>query len=147
MSDLDKKSLSERDICTKFITPALVTAGWDVETQIWEEVSFTKGRVIVRGRMTARGEASRADYILYHKPGIPLAVLEAKDNNHSVGSGMQQALRYCMRHLPPLAEQRRIVAKVDELMAVLDALEAALTAARTTAEKLLAATVAKLHAA
>ncbi len=90
----DKKSLSERDICTKFITPALVAAGWDVQTQIREEVSFTKGRVIVRGKMTARGEASRADYILYHKPGIPLAVIEAKDNTHSVGSGMQQALRY-----------------------------------------------------
>ena len=91
---MNKKALSERDICTKFITPALIAAGWDVQTQIREEVSFTKGRVIVRGKMTARGEASRADYILYHKPGIPLAVIEAKDNNHSVGSGMQQALRY-----------------------------------------------------
>jgi type I restriction enzyme, R subunit len=94
MDKAAKRALSERDICTKFITPALLAAGWDVQTQIREEVSFTKGRVIVRGKMTARGEASRADYILYHKPGIPLAVIEAKDNSHSVGSGMQQALRY-----------------------------------------------------
>src|ERR1017187_3702071 len=94
MDKAEKRLLSERDVCTKFITPALLAAGWDVQTQIREEVSFTKGRVIVRGKMTARGEASRADYILYLKPGIPLAVIEAKDNNHSVGSGMQQALRY-----------------------------------------------------
>jgi len=94
MDKAEKRALSERDICTKFITPALLAAGWDVQTQIREELSFTKGRVIVRGKMTARGEASRADYILYHKPGIPLAVIEAKDNNHSVSAGMQQALRY-----------------------------------------------------
>jgi type I restriction enzyme R subunit len=91
---LDKKSLSERDICTKFITPAIVAAGWDVHTQVREEVSFTVGRVIVRGRQVSRGEAKRADYILYHKPNIPVAVIEAKDNNHTVGDGMQQALGY-----------------------------------------------------
>ena len=94
MPTLDKKALSERDICSKFITPALVTAKWDLMTQIREEVSFTKGRVIVRGQLSTRGEPKRADYILYHKPGIPLAVIEAKDNNHSVGAGMQQALDY-----------------------------------------------------
>jgi len=95
MSDLGKKDLSERDICTKFITPAL-TAGnkWDLMNQIREEVSFTKGRVIVQGKLFTRGEPKRADYVLYHKPGIPLAVLEAKDNNHPVGGGMQQALDY-----------------------------------------------------
>lgn len=90
----NKKSLSERDICTQFITPALVTAGWDLQSQVREEVSFTKGRVIVRGRMTSRGEAKRADYILYHSSGTPLALIEAKDNSHSVGAGMQQALGY-----------------------------------------------------
>ena len=63
-------------------------------SQIREEVSFTKGRVIVRGQLSTRGEAKRADYLLYFKPGIPLAVGEAKDNNHSVGAGMQQALDY-----------------------------------------------------
>jgi len=91
---VNKKELSERDICSKFITPALVSAEWDLMTQIREEVSFTKGRVIVRGKLSTRGEPKRADYILYHKPGIPLAVIEAKDNNHSVGAGMQQALDY-----------------------------------------------------
>ena len=60
----DKKKLSERDICTKYITPALVVSGWDLQVQIREEVSFTKGRVIVRGKLIARGDAKRADYIL-----------------------------------------------------------------------------------
>src|SRR6266545_2355958 len=69
---MNKKELSERDICTKFITPALRQAGWDELTQLREEVSFTKGRVIVRGRMVKRGKAERADYILYYKPNIPL---------------------------------------------------------------------------
>jgi type I restriction enzyme R subunit len=90
----DKKSLSERDICTKFITPAIISAGWDLHTQIREEVSFTKGRIIVRGKLHTRGEQKRADYILYHKSNIPLAVIEAKDNSYSVGAGMQQALNY-----------------------------------------------------
>jgi type I restriction enzyme, R subunit len=94
MPEIDKKALSERDICTKFITPALVAAKWDVMSQIREEVSFTKGRVIVRGKLSTRGDPKRADYILSHKPGIPLLVLEAKDNNHSVGAGMQQSLDY-----------------------------------------------------
>jgi type I restriction enzyme R subunit len=90
----DKKNLTERDICTKYITPAITGAGWDVHTQIREEVSFTKGRIIVRGKMHARGERKRADYILYYKSNIPVAVIEAKDNAHSVGAGMQQALNY-----------------------------------------------------
>ncbi len=94
MSGANKKSLSERDICTKFITPALVKAGWDVQTQIREEVGFTKGRVIVSGRVHKRGDAKRADYVLSYKPNLPLAVIEAKDNKHTVGAGMQQALGY-----------------------------------------------------
>jgi hypothetical protein len=97
MPDLDKKALSERDICTKFITPSLTGAHWDVMSQIREEVSFTKGRVIVRGKLSTRGEPKRADYVLSHKPGIPLLVLEAKDNNHSVGAGMQPALDIAAR--------------------------------------------------
>lgn len=91
---MDKKSLSERDICTKYITPAITGAGWDVHTQIREEVCFTKGRIIVRGKLHARGELKRADYILYYKSNIPVAVIEAKGNGHSVGAGMQQALNY-----------------------------------------------------
>ncbi|BAZ40544.1 type I restriction-modification enzyme R subunit [Calothrix sp. NIES-4101] len=89
---IDKKSLSERDICTKYITPALVSRGWDINTQIREEVTLTKGRVIVRGKLASRGEQKRADYVLYYKPGVPLAVIEAKDNNHGVSAGMQQAI-------------------------------------------------------
>ena len=91
---MDKKDLSERDICTKFITPAVSAAGWDVYSQVREEVTLTNGRVQVRGKLAARGEAGRADYVLYHKPKIPLAVIEAKDNSHRVGDGMQQAQRY-----------------------------------------------------
>ena len=70
---MNKKQLSERDICTKFITPALRQAGWNEMTQLREEVSFTKGRIIVRGKMVRRGEAKRADYILYFKPNGLLA--------------------------------------------------------------------------
>jgi type I restriction enzyme, R subunit len=91
---LDKQGLSERDICTKFITPAVKKAGWDEMTQIREEVSFTKGRIIVRGKLVSRGQGKRADYILYYKPNIPLALIEAKDNKQPVGAGMQQALDY-----------------------------------------------------
>ena len=91
---MDKRSLSERDICTKFITPALRGAGWDEISQLREEVSFTKGRIIVRGKLVTRGKAKRADYILHFKPNIPIAVIEAKDNTHSVSDGMQQALDY-----------------------------------------------------
>ena len=92
---MKKKQLSEQDIRTKFITPAIVeTAGWDKMRQLREEVYFTDGRIWVRGNLTKRGKAKKADYILYHKPGMPLAIVEAKDNNHSVGAGMQQALEY-----------------------------------------------------
>ena len=84
---MDKRSLSERDICTKFITPALHQAGWDEMRQIREEVGFTKGRIIVRGKLVTRGKRKRADYVLNYKPNVPLAVIEAKDNTHSVGDG------------------------------------------------------------
>lgn len=89
-----KKDLTERDICTKFINPALVRAGWDIDLQVLEEFAFTHGRIYVKGKLTARGEQKRADYILFYKPGIPLAIIEAKDNHQSVGAGMQQGLRY-----------------------------------------------------
>ncbi len=91
---MDKKTLSERDICTKFITPAIEKAGWDKQTQLLEEVSFTDGRIYVRGKLTARGKRKRADYILYFKPNIPVAIVEAKDNKHSVRAGVQQGLEY-----------------------------------------------------
>jgi type I restriction enzyme R subunit len=91
---MNKKDLNERDICSKFITPAVVKAGWDEMSQLREEVRFTKGRIIVRGKLVTRGKDKRADYILYYKPNIPIAIIEAKDNHHSVGAGMQQALDY-----------------------------------------------------
>ena len=94
---MDKKSLTEADIRTKFITPALVGPHgdkWNVMTQVREEAYFTKGRVIVRGKTVRRGEAKKADYLLFYIPNFPLAVIEAKDNNHAVGAGMPQALEY-----------------------------------------------------
>ncbi|MFZ1576473.1 MAG: DEAD/DEAH box helicase family protein, partial [Chromatiaceae bacterium] len=92
---MNKKSLSEDDICAKYITPAVIAAGWAEATQIRRQVYFTKGRIIVRGRLVTRGKAKRADYILYYQ-GIPLALIEAKDNQHPVGAGMQQALDYAL---------------------------------------------------
>lgn len=89
-----KKDLSERDICSKFIQPALEKAGWNPLTQIREEVSFTDGRIYVKGNLTTRGKKKRADYILYYKPNIPIAIIEAKDNKHSVRAGIQQGLSY-----------------------------------------------------
>jgi type I restriction enzyme R subunit len=91
---MNKKQLSERDICTQFITPAVVGAGWNLRKQVREEVSFTDGRIILQGKLYARGKQKRADYILYYKPNIPLAVIEAKDNKKPVGHGMQQAIEY-----------------------------------------------------
>ncbi len=91
---IDKRTLSERDICTKFITPAFEKSGWNRLTQLLEEVSFTDGKIYVRGKLTARGNQKRADYILYYKPNIPIAIIEAKDNKHSVRAGIQQALDY-----------------------------------------------------
>lgn len=76
--------LSERDICTKFITPALTAAGWDLHTQIREEVTFTKGRIIVRGKLHTRGETKRADHILYYRPNIPLALITTCSDHEKV---------------------------------------------------------------
>ncbi|RZF24011.1 DEAD/DEAH box helicase [Paraburkholderia sp. UYCP14C] len=93
---MNKKALSEQDIRSKFISPALIDAGWDLQTQLREEVALTAGRVVVRGNKAKRDEKTirRADYVLYLKPGIPLAIVEAKDNNHTVRDGIQQALAY-----------------------------------------------------
>lgn len=91
---MDKKQLSERDIISKYITPAIINAGWDLKKQIREEVAFTAGRIIVRKKLVTRGDRKRVDIILYYKPNIPIAIIEAKDNKHSIGAGMQQALGY-----------------------------------------------------
>lgn len=91
---MNKKEFSEADIKTKFITPAIKEAGWDIDTQIREEYTLTKGRVVVRGNLHARKKNRRADYVLFHKSGRPIAVIEAKDNKHKIGDGMQQAIDY-----------------------------------------------------
>lgn len=91
---MNKKALTERDICSKFITPSIVSAGWDPDTQIREEVGFTDGRIYVRGKIHTRGAQKRADYILYYKPNIPIAIIEVKENTRSVNAGIQQALGY-----------------------------------------------------
>nr|MBP7901118.1 type I restriction enzyme HsdR N-terminal domain-containing protein [Gammaproteobacteria bacterium] len=91
---MNKQQLSERDICSKFITPALQKAGWDLQSQVREEFSLTKGRIIVRGKLHTRAKHKRADYVLFYKANVPLAIVEAKDNTHSIGDGMQQALSY-----------------------------------------------------
>lgn len=91
---MSKKQLTERDICSKYITPALISSGWDLHIQIREEFPLTNGRIIVRGQLHTRAKNKRADYALFYKPGIPIAIIEAKDNNHTVSDGMQQGLAY-----------------------------------------------------
>lgn len=94
MAGINKLELSEADIISKFILPAVISSGWDDMTQIREEVKLRDGKVIVRGQMAVRKTVKSADIVLYHKPNLPLAVIEAKANKHSIGKGMQQALDY-----------------------------------------------------
>ncbi len=96
MDKTQKKTLSESDICHLFITPAITAAGWDPMRQIRREVTLTPGPVVVRGNMSSRNKKKKkfADYVLSWEPGVPVAVVEAKDNNHTVSHGMQQALGY-----------------------------------------------------
>lgn len=93
---MNKKGLSESDICDKFIRPAMEAAGWDGMTQIYREYPLRAGRVVVRGRQARRDASTvlRADYALFHKTNIPLAVVEAKDNSHAMAAGMAQAIQY-----------------------------------------------------
>jgi type I restriction enzyme R subunit len=90
---MNKKMLSEADIKEKFITPAIINSGWDEHTQIIREYSITAGRIWVKGKLTARGKKLFADYVLYIS-GIPVAIVEAKDNNQTIKAGIQQALKY-----------------------------------------------------
>ncbi|ELW7389305.1 EcoAI/FtnUII family type I restriction enzme subunit R [Yersinia enterocolitica] len=94
MAGVNKTHLTETDIITKFILPAIKEAGWDVMTQIRQEVKLRDGKVVVRGKLAARLTVKSADIVLYHKPGLPLAVVEAKANKHEIGKGMQQGLDY-----------------------------------------------------
>ncbi|EJZ0646070.1 DEAD/DEAH box helicase family protein [Escherichia coli] len=94
MAELNLSNLTEADIITKCVMPAILNAGWDNTTQIRQEVKLRNGKVIVRGKVAARRTVKSADIVLYHKPGIPLAVIEAKANKHEIGKGMQQGIEY-----------------------------------------------------
>lgn len=94
MYTMNKKDLSEADIKAKYITPAILNAGWNEHTQLGREIFFTDGRIYVKGKVTARGKRKFADYILFYKPNVPIAIIEAKDNNHTIKAGIQQALDY-----------------------------------------------------
>lgn len=89
-----KKNLSENSIYTHFVLPALIKAGWDLQTQIRENVYFTDGRIFVNGNKTRRGDRKFADVVLYYKPNIPIAIIEVKKNTLPLGAGMQQVLNY-----------------------------------------------------
>lgn len=91
---MNKKLLSEADIHRLFIDPALERSGWQFGTQIVQEYTLTARRVISRGPTRSKAEGRRADYVFFYKPNIPIAVVEAKDNNHALKSGIQQALDY-----------------------------------------------------
>jgi type I site-specific restriction endonuclease len=126
---MDKKKLSEADICLKFVTPALAASGWDVHEQVFQEFTLKAGRMVVRGQRAARDRRTirRADYMLCHRPGIPIAVIEAKDNSHFP--------------LPPLAEQHRIVARVEQLLRLCADLRERLQQSRATQAHLAGALV------
>lgn len=94
MADLNLSTLTEADIITKRVMPAILDAGWNDTTQIRQEVKLRDGKVIVRGKVAARRKVKSADIVLYHKLNMPLAVIEAKANKHEIGKGMQQALGY-----------------------------------------------------
>ena len=94
MPDAYKRSLNETEICDQFISPAIRAAGWTQSGHVRREYGFTNGRVIVRGKIAVRGKRKRADYLLFYEPNLPLAIVEAKDNTHPVGGGMQQAIAY-----------------------------------------------------
>lgn len=87
---MNKKDLSESDIKAKFITPEIINSGWNETTQLGREIFFTAGRIYEKGKLTARGKRKFADYILYYRPNVPVAIIEAKDNKHSISSGIQQ---------------------------------------------------------
>ena len=89
MDSFDKKSLSEMDIRTKFITPAIVSAGWSSFSQMREEYKVTNGRIIARGKICKREAPLKVDYVLFYKPNKPIAIVEAKDNNHTMADGME----------------------------------------------------------
>lgn len=95
MPTLHKKFfLNEAEIRSNYITPAIKNAGWKAITQFREEYPITQGRIVTSIGGMKRNKPLHADYVLFYRPNIPLAVVEAKDNNHNIADGMQQALKY-----------------------------------------------------
>ena len=94
IANIAKQQLSEEDIKFQYITPAIVeTAGWN-KKNIRMEYYFTDGRVIFQGKLHARKKGKKADYLLSLDDNLPIAIVEAKDNNKPLGGGMQQAMEY-----------------------------------------------------
>ncbi len=99
--DMNKEKMTEQDICSKFVLPSILKAGWDSMQHVREQVTFTAGRIRVDGNTISRGERKRADYILYYKNNFPIAIVEAKDNTHAIGDGLEQAKSYAqILHVP-----------------------------------------------
>ncbi|MBQ9520075.1 MAG: DEAD/DEAH box helicase family protein, partial [Acholeplasmatales bacterium] len=100
---LSKKEMSEEDIKLNYITPALISAGWQNKITMETKVKFTDGKMNIKGNVPVRDSAKRADYILYLNSSNPIAIVEAKDNNHTVSFGLQQAIEYAKAMNIPFA--------------------------------------------
>lgn len=97
-------ALSEEDIKLRYITPSILQKGWSVEDITMEtKVKLTDGKINLRGNLVARGKAKFADYMLYYNRATPIAIVEAKDANHTVSFGMQQAKEYAQMMDIPFA--------------------------------------------
>ena len=94
MTILDKIQMTEEDIKLNFITPALLSKGWKDKITMETKVQFTDGKINLKGNVAVRGDAKKADYVLYMRKDYPIAIVEAKDNNHTISFGMQQAKTY-----------------------------------------------------
>lgn len=124
----NKSSISERDICIKYIIPALAKAGWSLESQIREVLTLTNGRIIVRGKLHTKVKNKREDYVLFYMPNIPIIINEAKDKNHSIADGMQQDLGYAeMLKVPFVFISHGEVFLFQRRLAVKEAVELSLT--------------------
>lgn len=90
----NQQIITEEEVKLRYITPSIVKSNWDIETQVRMEFPFTDGRIKVYGTKTSRGKKKYADYLLFYKPNIPLAIIEAKSSQKSIGAGMQQGIEY-----------------------------------------------------
>lgn len=101
---IDIHELSEEDIKLRYITPSILDKGWSVENITMEtKVKLTDGKINLRGNFVARGKAKFADYVLYYNRATPIAIVEAKDANHTVAHGLQQAKEYALMMDVPFA--------------------------------------------